>query len=168
MTYKGGYCYFSECAPKDGKGSLENWAWDWLNLMFYEFYFEREDAEQQAINVSMWLFSDTGYFISDHPAAQETDVTTFAPVEKAGTKIGFLLYQDWKEAYSQIRTNHEYLRRFIENGEIPEFLENEGIRGKSFDFARLSDDISTEAVIDELVILAKSGGLPLSRVKRPL
>src|SRR5206468_2434303 len=85
-TYKGGYPYFSDCAPREGKGSLDDWAWDWLNLMFYEFHFQRETAKEQWLNLSIWLFSDTGYFISDERTREQTDVSTFVPVERLEQK----------------------------------------------------------------------------------
>ena len=40
FRYRGGYSKFSNSSPRDGKGNLGNWAWDWLNLYFYEFNFE--------------------------------------------------------------------------------------------------------------------------------
>ncbi|HKW28845.1 MAG TPA: hypothetical protein VJT54_05885 [Verrucomicrobiae bacterium] len=167
LTYVGGYPCFSKCAPRDGKGSLDNWAWDWLNLMFYEFHFHREITKDQWINLSIWLFSDTGYFISDDRARNQTDVNTFLPVDKAGTKVGFLLYRDWKQEYYRLRDNEEYLRRFLEHeGELPELLKDGGVLGTCCDFSQLADEASTEAVIDGLVRLAQDGKLPLNRVKK--
>ena len=169
LTYKGGYPYFSDCAPRDGKGSLDNWAWDWLNLMFYEFHFQREITKDQWLNLSIWLFSDTGYFVSDVRAREQTDVNTFVPVDKAGTKVGFLLYRHWKQEYYQLKDNPEYLRRFLEHeGELPGLLKDDGVLGKCCDFSQLADEASTEAVIDGLVKLAQDGELPLNRVKKPL
>jgi hypothetical protein len=39
FRYAGGWSWFSDNTPKGGKGSLENWAWDWINMYFYEFNF---------------------------------------------------------------------------------------------------------------------------------
>jgi hypothetical protein len=169
LTYMGGYPYFSNCAPRKGQGKLECWAWDWLNLMFYDFHFQREVAKGQWLNLSIWLFSDTGYFISDNQARDQTDVNTFVPAEKAETKVGFLLYQHWKPEYDQLRDNEEYLRRFLEHGgELPDLLKNGGVLGKCCNFSQLADEASTEAVIDGLVNLAQDGKLPLNRIKKHL
>ena len=166
FTYDGGYSNFSNCAPRDGKGDLDNWSWDWLNLVFYDFTFTRKIGAKE-VHLSIWLFSDTGYFISDHTAAEHTDVTTFAPVENSGTQLGFLLYRVWNNAYDQFRYDKDGVRRFLENdGEVPGNLKDAGILGKCCDFSRLSDEASTDAVIGELVQLAKSSGFPLERVNR--
>jgi hypothetical protein len=45
LRYIGGWSKFSDSYPKDGKGSLENWAWDWLNLYLYEFHFDKGAKE---------------------------------------------------------------------------------------------------------------------------
>jgi hypothetical protein len=137
-------------------------------MMFYEFHFNQQNAGEESLNLSIWLFSDTGYFISEDRASEKTDVTTFAPAEKSGTKVGFLLYRDWNQEYRQLRDNPEYLRRFLEyEGEIPSLLRNGGVLGKACDFSRLSGDRSTDTVIDELIQLARSGGLLLDRVRKP-
>ncbi|MDC7218749.1 MAG: hypothetical protein PQJ59_02350 [Spirochaetales bacterium] len=31
--YAGGWSKFSSPSPKNGKGSLDNWAWDWLRFL---------------------------------------------------------------------------------------------------------------------------------------
>jgi hypothetical protein len=55
IPYCGGWSKFSASSPKDGKGSLNNWGWDWLNLYLYEFHFCKEN-----ISFSIILQSDTG------------------------------------------------------------------------------------------------------------
>ena len=32
FNYNGGYSKFSNSGPRDGKGKLNFWAWDWLNF----------------------------------------------------------------------------------------------------------------------------------------
>ena len=39
LKYIGGYSMFSNSTPQRGKGNLDNWSWDWLNMYFYQFAF---------------------------------------------------------------------------------------------------------------------------------
>jgi hypothetical protein len=57
--YEGGYPRFSNSAPNKGKGRLDNWAWDWLNMYYYEFNFTRKSAK---ITFSVFLLNDTGFY----------------------------------------------------------------------------------------------------------
>ena len=167
FTYCGGYPLFSNCAPKAGKGSLESWAWDWLNLVFYDFHFTKKIGEKELLNLCIRLFSDTGYFISDDAAPVETEVATFAAVERAGTKVGFLLYREWKPEFEQLVKDRGTVRRFIEkDGELPNELKEAGLVVKFCDFSRLADEESTDKLIDEVVQMAQSNGLPLQRTKK--
>lgn len=168
LPYAGGYQHFSDHAsPRDAGGSLDNCAWDWLNLMFYEFHFQLKEQNGKYTNLSIWLLSDTGYFISDDRALDKTDINTFAPVDKAETKVGFLLYRNWgSKYYEQLRDTPENFRRFIKNnGELPALLKDEGVIGKCCDFSRISDDKSADEVIDELVFLTR-GSYELKRASK--
>jgi hypothetical protein len=166
LTYNGGYSNFSDCAPRNGKGQLTCWAWDWLNLVFYDFHFSKKFGEKD-FNLSIWLFSDTGYFVSDNPSPVQTDVNSFAPVEHSGTKVGFIMYRAWKDELDQFRYDKEAVHRFLENhGELPRAHNEAGVFAMCCDFSRLSDEVSTDEVIAELVKLAKSHGFPLERVKK--
>jgi len=164
VEYKGGYSHFSNSSPKDRKGSLENWAWDWLNLMFYEFHFQGQLSDKSDINLSIWLFSDTGYFVSNHAAPDKRDINTFALPENSATKMGFLFYRHWDESYYPLlKDTLGNLRRFVEKGEIPSQMHEGGVLGMSCDFSRLSNQISADELIAELVILAKTTGFELDQ-----
>ena len=168
FSYAGGWPRFSDCSPREGKGSLDNWAWDWLNLVFYEFYFEKEIGGNEFLCLSILSFGDTGYFISDSPAADRTDVATFAEAENSGTKVGFLLYRTWNEEFNRFYDDKN-VRRFLGNhGTVPEDLKETEILGKCCDFSRLADELSTEEVINELVRHAQSNGFPLERIKKAI
>lgn len=45
FSYSGGYSKFSNSGPNNGRGSLDLWAWDWLNFYFYEFNFGSLDIK---------------------------------------------------------------------------------------------------------------------------
>lgn len=165
LTYAGGYSRFSEPAPKQGKGHLDNWSWDWLNLMFYEFQFEDRTGEN--VHLSMWLFSDTGYFLEEGPEGDKKPVSSFAPVEMSGTKVGFALCGAPKKHFGEMCDDRDAVRRFLSNdGELPEELMKDGVVALCCDFSRLRDEGSTDTVITELIERAKSAGLSLNRVKK--
>lgn len=170
FEYAGGYPLFSNCSPRNGKGILESWSWDWLNLFFYDFHFTRKVDGERTLNLSMWLFSDTGYYVSDDPAPVETDVSTFAPVEKSSTKIGFLMYLNWEPEFDELfYKNRDAIRTFLEtNGELPAGLRNAGAFGKCYDFAQLSDEESAGQVIAELINLAAMHGYLLEPAVKPV
>jgi len=166
FEYRGGYPLFSDCAPKDGKGKLENWSWDWLNLVFYDFHFvKRIDNQDQ--NLSIWLFSDTGYFFSDSPKADKTDVSTFAPVETSQSKVAFLLYGQWKNEFNAFKDSREEVRRFLEtDNELPRLLKAGGVIGRCCDFSQISDEDSADVLLDELVQFGRANRFPLERVAK--
>jgi len=168
LAYNGGYSNFSDAPPRHGKSVAlrDCWAWDWLNLVFYDFCFTKQVGEK-GYNFSIWLISDTGYFISDDPTPVQTDVATFAPTDRSGTKVGFILYRTWNDELDQFRHDRDAVRRFIENnGELPHAHKNAGAFAMCCDFSRLSDEVSTGEVITELVKIAKLHGFPVERVKK--
>jgi len=181
--YWGGVPRFSDCSPRSEKGSLDCWAWDWLNLIFYEFRFGKCIGENEELRFSILLFSDTGYFISDtlngELIEQKKDVSSFAGVERSATMIGFLLYKssiaerkNMDDAKAQFLLcnsiqSKDACRRFIENeGEVPTELKDAGFLGKCYDFSCFCDAASSDAIINELVNAAPSRGFQLERIKK--
>lgn len=163
FAYAGGYPNFSDCTPREGKGSLDNWAWDWLNLYFHDFHFVRNKEGDEALNLSIWLFSDTGFYASEHPSPDETDITTFAKAEESGTKIGFILYRHWRKEYNFIEDD-EAVRSFLKrNGELPQLLKEAGICAMIRDFSFIVGQESTDALLDELVQFGQTNGFLISR-----
>ncbi|WP_224995948.1 hypothetical protein [Cesiribacter sp. SM1] len=97
--YNGGYPKFSQNTPRRGKGNLENWAWDWLNLYFYEFNFEKPQVGVDAISFAVYIQSDTGYYdaknIGDHSFKLSEDA--FAPVNISATRLLLVVGKNiWK------------------------------------------------------------------------
>ncbi len=100
FKYRGGYSKFSNSAPREGKGNLGNWAWDWLNLYFYEFNFEPRIANKDIIYFSVFILNDSGFF----DARNEKDVdklntSSFKSVEDSASKLIFVagknLWSGW-------------------------------------------------------------------------
>jgi hypothetical protein len=88
LDYEGGYPKFSKSAPGEGRGNLENWAWDWLSMYFYEFHFYPQKHGDNLTHFSIFLLNDTGYFLTK----KEKDIhrktlSAFADVEKSESKL---------------------------------------------------------------------------------
>ncbi|WP_353140435.1 hypothetical protein [Pseudopedobacter sp.] len=105
VNYKGGYPKFSDIVPRPGKGNLNNWAWDWLNMYFYEFHFGmhevvyNKEGEQRIdkLTFAIFIVNDNGYFLSTDKNKIQTD--TFKPVEESESKLIFVvgknMWENW-------------------------------------------------------------------------
>ncbi|MEG1590590.1 hypothetical protein [Chryseobacterium sp.] len=95
---------FSEGNPvfssnaKNGKNvNLDQWAWDWLSMYFYQFKFEQKDG----LTFAVFILADTGFYdFSKHEGitASKLKPETFNTVEKAQTKLFLVLGKKmWKQ-----------------------------------------------------------------------
>lgn len=98
LKYKGGYSKFSNSSPRDGKGNLGNWAWDWLNLYFYEFNFEPKKVNDNTIYFAVFILNDTGFFEAHYEnEADKLNTNTFKSVEESESKLIFVVGKNmWK------------------------------------------------------------------------
>ena len=162
LTYLGGWPKFSGAMPRPGRGGLDYLAWDWLNMMAYDFHFTREIEEGKTLMVSMLLISDTGYYCSKEEALEQIDPADFLPLEQSGTKIGFVIsVKEWRPEFMEDRAA---MRAFIETGgKLPSEFEGKGIVTRCYDLARLMSEDSTNGLIDELIAVAKKAHIPLQR-----
>ena len=101
LKYEGGYPKFSKSAPRDGRGNLENWAWDWLSMYFYEFHFYPQKNGDNDTHFSAFLLNDTGYFLSakDERLHRKT-LSGFADVEKSETKLILIAGHNYWDAWN--------------------------------------------------------------------
>lgn len=106
FRYSGGYSKFSHVTPRNGKGNLTNWAWDWLNLYFYEFNFEPKVNMKldTSIYFSVFIVNDTGYFDArdgnDDRKTSRVDTSSFKSVEESKSELIFVagknLWDGWE------------------------------------------------------------------------
>ncbi len=89
FRYSGGYPMFSKNTPKEGKGNLDDWAWDWINMYFYEFRFLPREFKDSKIHFSVFIQSDTGYY--DKSSEEPLEVDSFAGVDIASTRLIFIV-----------------------------------------------------------------------------
>jgi hypothetical protein len=87
FRYNGGYPKFSNPSPGNGKGTLNNWSWDWLNMYYYEFNFKSETIEGCKVAFAVILINDTGYYQSSNNKRNQTDISTFESVENSQSKL---------------------------------------------------------------------------------
>jgi len=165
LSYKGGLSKFSNAAPRDDKGRLDLCAWDWLNMVFYEFYFRPEgEDDNTSLRFSVLLISDTGYFCAEEETLAKANVAGYLPPDQSSTKVGFILSDHRWDAFS-FTENKNAMKTFIEKGgELPAEYAAKGIYGICVDLARLSSEEKTNALLDELVVFAQANGIPLKRI----
>lgn len=151
--YEGGWSKFSNSSPKNGKGNLDLWAWDWLNMYCYEFYFGIKEINENSIKFSVWLVSDTGFY--DIETADETDIESFSSVESSKTKLVFVIGKNtWHTNFKDFQSNMkndatDYVRR----------NENEVLLAKSFNLSSFINSDQTRERIQEFVSFCNSNGI---------
>lgn len=112
LRYAGGWCQYSGTTPRNGKGSLDNWAWDWLNMYQYEFNFAQKTIDGRAIRFSVFLISDTAFFDGD--LEDECELKAYPPAEASDTRLLFLAgkdawhgdFEDFWENYKKTATDY--------------------------------------------------------------
>lgn len=163
MNYVGGWPLFSNVSPRDGKGKPENWSWDWLNMVLYEFHFTQTLPDSRTLSFSIILISDTGCFTSGN-GIDEPVAANFLSPEQSKTKIGFLISadNDWSPPS---KATHADMKAFTD-GEVPAKYQAQGIVGRCWDFARLASEEETLALVDELITYANRHDIPLQRVEQ--
>jgi hypothetical protein len=156
LRYAGGWSWFSDSSPKDGKGSLNHWAWDWLNMYMYEFNFNDLKVDSNVIKFSLVVISDTGYFDAD--CEDPKNIGSFAPAETSSTQLLFLAgknawwpdFEDFDQNQTY-RTNAEPLIRKTETGALIAI---------SFDLINFIDAERSVKAIKEFVDFCQSNGIP--------
>lgn len=154
FRYSGGWSWFSQNAPRQGSGRLENWAWDWLNMYFYEFNFSNKLIEGSKISFSIFLLSDTGFY--DTTNAHKLDLNAFASAEVATTKLIFLVGKNsWHKDYENefALTFKKESTGFIKNSE------NRVLIAKPFALSRFINSDETRKCLLEFVSLCQQNGL---------
>jgi hypothetical protein len=145
-NYRGGSPRFSSPSPRYGKGELNCWAWDWINMYYYEFHFGSKLIVNHNITFSIFIQSDTGYF--DIENNNRLSVESFAPVENTKTKLIFVVGKDgWdiSKLYPEAKVFSSERTEFYDllpNGAVmiglsynlSEFINEEFTRSKIEDF----------------------------------
>lgn len=163
LSWAGGWPQYSATSPRAGRGSLGNWAWDWLNMVYYEFHFTQTLPDNRTLRFAMLLISDTGCFSSDKRG--EPMGADFSPPEQSKTLVGFLMTvgEQWPPSF---KASYDGMKAFTDNGEIPAEDRAKNIIGRCWKFSQLASEQETHALVDELIAYANDHGVPLKRVER--
>ncbi len=106
IAYHGGFNAFSSHPPRKGKGTLGEWAWDWLGFYHYEFLFivRKKSADQsEDLFFCVSLQSDTGLYdheekneIRDHDN-KKLDFNNYEEANESRTRLVFMIakVKDW-------------------------------------------------------------------------
>jgi len=93
VPFVGGWSKFSNFMPTKGKVKLTHWAWDWLNMYFYEFKFGSLLCNKTTFTIL--LQSDTGFYESE--ITNPLDVQNFKPAEESKTRLILLCRKNIQE-----------------------------------------------------------------------
>ena len=67
------------------------WGWDFLYGYIFEYYFGRQRIDKKNAEMSIFQFSDDGYFISSQDKKHMTDIASFTPSEQSHSYLIFNL-----------------------------------------------------------------------------
>ena len=149
IPYAGGYSMFSSSSPKDGKGGLDYWAWDWLNLYFYEFRFNKEK-----INFSIFLQIDTGKWDAE---VDYLDVKNFEKTSKAKTKLIFVFNNDDYFDSEKVSVNENLKGEYSETFEITE--NSKSMFCMVFNINEFKNKISTDSSLQKFIKCLNKNGI---------
>lgn len=153
LGYEGGWSWFSNPAPNNGKGDLDKWAWDWLNMYLYEFHFSELKSSGKKIRLSVVLQSDTGFF--DPGTDSKTNIDAFAPVEASDTRLIFMIGMNaWHNSFEDFKG--------ILKKNVPEYVgcQAEGLfLAKSFKLSQFMNEESARRCLRELVTFSDQNGI---------
>lgn len=126
---------------------LDLWAWDWLNMYLFEFYFGKNTNN---VFFALVIVSDTGFFDKNSDWQNKTQLDKYNSVENSKTKLVF------------VASNHEWVGTNKTIGEIyksnvDEIIadkldgENKKVIAKSYDLSRFSDNTSTNEILRDFI-----------------
>lgn len=144
--YNGGWSYFSHPAPRNGKGKLDFWSWDWLNMYFYEFHFGFKNVNGTNVGFSIFLQSDTGFF--DVEMNGKTNIEDFAEVDQSKTRLIFIAGKNgWNPP--QIIDDNKISSKVVN---LKKELKDGGFMiGKAYDLSKFRDEESTLTQIEDFI-----------------
>lgn len=134
LKYDGGYSKFSDTSPRNGSGSLDSWAWDWLSMYYYEFHFKNKvinnDKNKDTIYFSLFILNDDGYFqAKKEQNIARTSVSKFVDVEKSNSKLIFVVGKNYWDSWGK---NWDDLDFILKDQDVKRKSENEYMIFKSF------------------------------------
>lgn len=170
FSYQGGYPKFSVVTPRYGKGDWTSWAWDWLNMYYYEFNFEgKEETNNNKIYFSIFVLNDTGFFKAKeknekNEKADKEYTNTFEDVESSESKLIFVVgKKDWSE--KELKGFWQELDFILEEVEEKDFKQ-EKVFCKSYSLEDFADEKSALVCIENFKTFSNEKGIKLKKVDK--
>lgn len=155
--YSGGWVKFSDPCPRNGRGSLDNWPWDWLNLYAYEFNFQTKEIGKDVIDFSIILISDNGAYINE---AAHNEIEKFKNVEESNSLFIFILGKNQWEDIDEIID--EVARREV-NYEKCNNNNNKIMLYKSYDVKNFINEEQINNQLDNFHAFCKRCGIEINK-----
>lgn len=162
IDFSAGYSQYSRVVRK--KGQLHNWAWDWLPMYYYEFFFEEEKAGAGHLRLSVFLLNDSGFYDSskDNKSAHKLDISSYKPIEETKTQLIFLAGKDfWWDDWDK---NTNSLPRLENEGKA----ENGDLVYKKYNLERFGNEDDTMKQLEDFSKFCTDNNIPLQISKRKL
>jgi hypothetical protein len=154
IRYSGGWPKDSSPSPDYGKGCLDSPAWDWLNLYFYEFCFDKDK-----IHLSVFLQCDTGSWDTGvSPIDIKNDVKKY---EKPGMSKSRLVFVIRNTDFWDIDAllDDKYWRNDSDNEFIIGDNENGKMICKAFNLNEFQNENMTKESINNFIKYIKRNGI---------
>ncbi|MEN9612511.1 MAG: hypothetical protein RLZZ628_3325 [Bacteroidota bacterium] len=155
---------------RQGKGELDNWAWDWLAMYHYEFYFGA--VQNTSTHLAIWIISDSGLFekhnISNGFDGRVLEIKNYAAPEESDTLVVFYASSDkTKLRYNQVsdfktknfRKNSVYVPYLQTNSAGEKFL------SMSFPMSEFIDEEGILKIVKTFVEKCKENGIEGIEIK---
>jgi len=155
INYVGGWAKYSEPTPRNGRGCLNNWAWDWLNMYLYEFHFEQKQKTDN-INFSILLQSDTGMWDGNFDTKDKLNMGNYESIEKSKTRLIFVISTKYWDFNALLKC--ENMKSQSQNDFSIQDGSGNRMVCKAFDLVSFKDESNTEQVLNSYVEYIKENG----------
>ncbi|REC42580.1 hypothetical protein [Chryseobacterium sp. 5_R23647] len=164
FDYQGGYVKFGSESPRNGKGSLKKWAWDWLNLYYYEFHFNDKIVNNNNLAFSIIHMPDSGYFeAKKNNTVHTTDTESFLDVEYSESYLIFICgFNAWG-----LLGEDNWKNVFLTTNESGRKEDNKGFMiFKRYKIEDLVDEISTRNILQDFQHFCAENQIVLPIIER--
>ena len=155
ISFVEGNSHFSTAVSKKAK-RLDLWAWDWLPMYYYEFFFHKK-VEEDDLRFSAFLLNDSGFYDAELKKSDpdKLNIESFTRPEESSTKLILIAginfwWDDWDH-------NTEELSKLGESGKA----ENGNLVYKSYDLEKFGTEEEALQTLKDFSALCKKNNIPL-------
>lgn len=163
-TFDGGWSLYSNSSPKNGKGDLKSWSWDWLNMYYYQFYFGERPKEGKVIRFAIVHMADSGFFENDNEHGEKIHLKKYNKAENSKSNLIFVIGSDmwnWGENWNEkiFTTAPQGQKSNKEGGQLI---------FKSYDLAKFATEELAIATLKDFEEYSKSFNIPFTIKERKI